>query len=310
MLPTQLLAKVVEPSLDCHAIQAGSSLEGAFDARSLCHSVVVDFDRATHNVLGGSKEPYLNNPLRIQEISRKHRAAQKDKGGFDDLRLVLDFAQKNPQRVPELLRTTLVSIRKRLESVAIVYPVPNRTSLRQTEAALLDFLAVRSGGVRMQAVGVAMFRTIGMRFELFETVRTADINAADEQTGFAADLECVDDEGNVVLVVEIKDRMLTLHALQDKLPLVREKGIGELLFLVHGGIDPENKQAVLETIEREFVTGQNVYVCEFNPFLQACLVLLGEKGRRDFLRSIGEELDDRRADLTHRQAWRDLLKEM
>ncbi|MBI1832059.1 MAG: restriction endonuclease, SacI family [Planctomycetes bacterium] len=310
VLPTQLLAKVVEASLDCRAIQAGAPLARAFDARSLCHSVIVDFDRSHHDVLGGSKEPYLNNPLRIPAITRKHRGAQKDKAGFDDLAAVLEFAQSKPELASDLFRLTLESIRRRLATVTITYPVPNRISLRQTEDLLGEYLASRSGGTRMQAVAVALFRCIGRRFRLFSEVRSANVNAADLQTGITADLECVDDRGVVLFAVEVKDRMLTLHQLQDKLPGAREKGIGELIFLVNGGIDPDSQMSVKETIERQFVTGQNVYVCEFAPFLQACLVLFGEGGRRQFFLMVGEELDNLRADLAHRQDWCNLLQKL
>lgn len=308
VLPTQLLAKAIDPALDCRAIQAGASLPGAFDARSLCHSVIVEFDRQNHSVLGGSKEPYLNNPLRIQAITSKYRAAQKDKSGFDDLRTVLEFAEGNSGVAANLLQRTLTSIRRRLTAVSIVYPVPNRASLKQAQCVLADFLGQRSGGTRMQTVAVALFQTIGHSFRIFSEVRSGNVNAADSQTGIAADLECVSDSGTVALVVEVKDRVLTLRQLQDKLPVMREKGIREIIFLVQGGVDPENEAAVADTIDRQFVTGQNVYVCEFAEFVQACLVLFGEEGRRIFLIRIGEELDRLRADLSHRQAWCELLQ--
>src|SRR5579863_2057347 len=68
VLPTQLLAKLVDADLDCRCIQVGSGLKNSFDARSVCHEVIVPFDRENHGVLGGSAEPYLNNPLRIPAI--------------------------------------------------------------------------------------------------------------------------------------------------------------------------------------------------------------------------------------------------
>ncbi|MCI0740789.1 MAG: restriction endonuclease, SacI family [Gemmataceae bacterium] len=310
VLPTQLLAKAVDSSMDCRAIQAGASLAGAFDARSLCHSVVVEFDRLNHNVLGGSKEPYLNNPLRIPAITKKAREAQKDKEGFDDLRTVLEFTEKNPKMANELFQLTLSFIKSRLESVAIVYPVPNRISLQQSQEILEEYFASRSGGVRLQAVAVALFRTIGRRFRLFAEIRSANVNAADAQTGIAADLECVTESGEVVFVVEVKDRQLTLHQMQDKLPSIREKGIREILFLVQGGVVQENVDSIKASVGQEFVTGQNIYICEFHDFLKACLVLFGEVGRREFLLLVGEELDRLRAPLQHRQEWCRLLKQL
>jgi hypothetical protein len=271
---------------------------------------VVEFDRANESVLGGSTEPYANNPLRIPAITAEFRQAQRDKEGFDDLRTVLDYGQEHPDAVPVLFRATLLAIRDRLATVRIVYPVPNRVSLSQTIALLESFLQERTGGVRMQAVAAALFRAIGDHFGLFSHVRSANINAADASTGSAADLECVDDAGESVMAVEVKDRRLSLRHTQDKLPSVRERGIRELLFLVQGGVEPTDREAVQATIERQFVTGQNLYVAEFSSFLESCLILFGETGRRSFLQHVGEELEVQRADLSHRKRWAELLHDL
>lgn len=307
VLPSQLLPKLIEPALDCRSVQAGAGLEGSFDARSICQHVIVPFDRENNNVLGGSPEPYANNPLRIPAILPAARAAQKDKTGFDFLMTVLDYAQANPAKVESLVRLTLATIRERLASVSVVYPVPNRASLQQTIDVLTEYLMVRSGGLRMQAVAVALFRAVGVRFKLFREVRSNNINAADASTGSTADLECVDENEAIVMAVEVKDRQLELRQVQDKLPGIREKGVRELLFLIQGGVAPADSEGVSDTITRQFVTGQNVYAVEWNGFLSSCLVLFGEDGRRDFLRHVGRELDERRIDINHRRAWAELL---
>ena len=309
VLPTQLLAKLVDAELDCRSIQASSGLEKPFDARSLCHDVIVGFDRANNDVLGGSAEPYLNNPLRIPAIIPSERSAQRDKVGFDDLRVALDYAQENPGKVGEMMRAVLLAIQQRLGAVAVVYPVPNRVSIRQVESMLEKFLSERTGGLRLQAVVIALFRQVGVKFRLFADVRSANVNAADAATGSVADLECVDRNGQIVLAVEVKDRQLKLIDTQSKLPAIREKGIGELLFLVQGGIMPKETDAVSHLIQREFITGQNVYVTEFSNFLESCLVLFGEIGRVSLLRQIGDELNQRKADISHRRQWAGLLSE-
>jgi hypothetical protein len=308
VLPTQLLAVMVNPSLDCRAIQEGCGLAGAFDARSLCHRVVVPFDRANHNVLGGSTEPYVNNPLRIPAILAKHRGPQKDKPGFKDLYTVLEHAHRTGSDVPALFQAVLAVIATRLTSTRITYPVPNRISLDDTTTLLARFLESRSGGVRLQVVAVALFKCIGETLHLYSTVRSASINAADASTGQIADIECLAEDEHVVLAVEVKDRQLTLRHVEDKLPSVRERGIRELLFLIKGGILGADEDKVEALINQQFVTGQNVYVCEFDVLLKVCLVLFGETGRRRLLQQLGEELDTMRVDLAHREAWRDLLQ--
>ena len=77
VLPTQLLAKCVDPTLNAHALQAGYESAGAFDARTVAHDVIVPFDRNNHRVLGGSPEPYVNNPLRVPAVMPEYRNSRK-----------------------------------------------------------------------------------------------------------------------------------------------------------------------------------------------------------------------------------------
>jgi hypothetical protein len=307
VLPTQLLAKLVDASLDCRCVQATCGLPGAFDARSVCQDVVVPFDRSNNAVLGGSTEPYANNPLRIPAITQDQKQAQKDKEGFEALRLVLEYAQSNPGEVLAIFRAVLLAIRERLEHNTISYPVPNRVSLKHAQISVATFLGERSGGLRLQTIAVALFSAVGKQLGAFASVISADINAADSSTGSAADLECLDESGSVVLAVEVKDRKLTLRHAEDKLPGMREKGIRELLFLVQGGVESADANAVESLVDQQFVTGQNIYVCDFNRFTEYCLILLGESGRRLFMKYIGEQLEACRADFAHRKAWADIL---
>ncbi|WP_293928964.1 restriction endonuclease, SacI family [Sphingobacterium sp. UBA6320] len=65
-----LLAKATVNTVNPLALQAKSKLKGAYDARSLCHSVLVPFEREVlNNRLGGSNEPFLNKPARFEELS-------------------------------------------------------------------------------------------------------------------------------------------------------------------------------------------------------------------------------------------------
>lgn len=307
VLPTQLAAKVADARLDCRSVQATWGKPGAFDARSICDDVVVPFDRATENVLGGSAEPYANNPLRIPAITPEARAAQRNKDGFDDLCVVLDYAQAHPDRVRELLDVVMFAVLNRLSTTRVVYPAPNRASLWATLDAVNSFLGTRSGGLRMQVVTVALFRCIGQHYGLYKKVRSNNINAADAATGSAADLECVTESGQIALAIEVKDRRLAIRHAQDKIPAIREKGITETLFLVSDGVEPSDDSAMKELIERQFASGQNIYVADFISFLEKHMMMLGEAGRRRFLILVGEELETRRSDVVHRKEWRDLL---
>jgi len=70
VLFTALLAKASDASVNPLCLQKGSKLTGAYDARSVCHKVIVPFEMETlEKALGGSNEPFLNKPARFTELS-------------------------------------------------------------------------------------------------------------------------------------------------------------------------------------------------------------------------------------------------
>ena len=70
ILFTALLSKSADNDINGLCLQAKSSLEGAYDARTICHKVIVPFEMETlDKVLGGSNEPFLNKPARYTELS-------------------------------------------------------------------------------------------------------------------------------------------------------------------------------------------------------------------------------------------------
>lgn len=308
VLPTQLLAKLTDPSLDARAVQGGASSSGSFDARSFCHTHIVPFDRANHNVLGGSPEPYVNNPLRIPAINLDALSAQRNKNGFQDLITVLDFVEDQPDKTAAILNYVLHAIQARMTDVHIVYPVPNRATAHDVSEIISSYLTARTGGRRLQAVAAALFDSIGTQFGVFDRVNTGHINRADSAAGDVADLDCVDESGNTVLAVEVKDRRLTIREVQDKLPTVRARGVAEVLYVIRGGLESGSEDEFEKIKRREFAAGHNLYHIEFESLLATCMILFGETGRREFQVAIGERIDEF-GELLDRKAWREALSE-
>ncbi|CAH0255700.1 hypothetical protein SRABI80_03094 [Peribacillus frigoritolerans] len=62
------LAKATDPKINPLCLQKNSKLDGAYDARTLCHKVLVRFEKENlSGALGSSNEPFLNKPARIPE---------------------------------------------------------------------------------------------------------------------------------------------------------------------------------------------------------------------------------------------------
>jgi hypothetical protein len=310
VLPTQLLAKAVSPDLDAHSLQAAYDVPGAFDARTLAHQVIVPFDRGNHRVLGGAPEPYVNNPVRVPAVIAAYRKQQKVKKDWDKLVAVLDAVENanDAAFTEQVFEQVLHEIYKLLAGVVVVYPTPNRVSLDKANHLIEQYLTTSSGGDRMEAVCTALFQTIGERFGIFDNVKREKVNAPDAFSGMLADIECWI-EDRIVLLVEVKDRALTLVQLDDKLDHARAKHIAEILFIARSGKHPGDAEDIDALIMSEFASGQNVYVSNFFDFALGISILLGEAGRVEFLDKVGKELDRVHSDITHRKAWAELLKQ-
>lgn len=73
VLFTALLAKATDESINPLCLQKKSQLPGAYDARTVCHKVIVPFEMETlEKALGGSNEPFLNKPARFPELSKNN----------------------------------------------------------------------------------------------------------------------------------------------------------------------------------------------------------------------------------------------
>jgi SacI-like restriction endonuclease len=311
VLPTQVVSKLADPSLDSRSIQAARGKPGSFDARSIAHKVLVPFDQSNESVLGGSQEPYINNPVRVPEVSLKYRNPQKDKPGWDRLRFVLDTIENknDPDFTVRVFQQILTEIYRRLSMVRVVYGVPRRVSLKKTVQVIQAFLADHSGGDRLMALTSALFTVIGKRFGLYETVKRGNITQSDQAGGMLADLECMTKDGQIAFAVEVKDRQITINQLRAKLRTIREKQVSEIFFVAQGTILNEEAE-VQELIDREFAAGQNVYVTDLVNLSTTALAILGEEGRRDFLMETANQLETYRSEITHRRAWAALLQKL
>lgn len=70
ILVNALLAKATNEKINALSLQKGDGKGGKFDARSLCHKVVVPFEKLQlPGCLGDSNEPFLNKPARFVSLS-------------------------------------------------------------------------------------------------------------------------------------------------------------------------------------------------------------------------------------------------
>ncbi len=312
-LPIQLLGKMTKPSLDCLRMQKKerdpSDVTG-WDARTLGSKVVAPFNLKQESILGSSTDPYVGNPMRIPRMFRDD-PHKKDSAAWNVLVGILEKveAQNQPAFTEKVFRQVLLEMYRRQQTLAFAYVIPPRISLETTLALAGEFLSERSGGDRALALNGALFDAIGIHFKLFAAVNRARINASDEATGQAADLECLNEQGHIVLVVEVKDRVLKLTDVEGTLQKSRQRSIKEIFFTAPS-LQTQDEGAVSERVSRAFTAGQNLYVFDFFDLARSVLALGGEAIRTTFLVKVGEHLNTWNTQPRHRQAWKKLLEKV
>jgi hypothetical protein len=221
VLITQLTAKIADPKRNCRALQDRARVEAAFDARTIAHNAIVPFERQQFDgVLGRSPSPYLINSVRVPLLDPDDGKNRKDEQGWRRVcRVALEVESRNDRAYTALVfRQVLLEIYRKLGSTAIKYNVPLRVTLAQVVSLIRAFTAEKSGGDRPLALTAALFENIGSYAKLFQPgVRRSRINASDDSARQVADLECLDAEGKIIMAIEVKDKMVAVSDLEEKL---------------------------------------------------------------------------------------------
>jgi hypothetical protein len=302
----------VNPKVDSLCLQKKEDAQDVtgWDARTLGSKVIAPFNQSQECALGTSGDPYVGNPMRIPRMIRNDKS-KKDVVGWNILVDVLEQIElKKDKRFTEMIfRQVLLEILKRQQSLRFVYPLPPRISLENAILLSQKFVEERSGGDRGLALCSALFDAIGIHFGLYKEVVRGRINASDKATKQAADLECKDSNGRVVLAVEVKERVLTLIDIEGTLQKCRELKINDIFFAAQG-VRGDEQAAIDERVSRAFTAGQNVYIFHFVDIARSLMAIGGEPFRATFLQKVGEHLDLWNTQPRHRQAWKKLLEEI
>jgi len=272
--------------------------------------VICPWESQNQNFLGGSTNPYWNNPLRVQALDRSESGSKKNKGEWEVLCQLADLVEgATPEVNAQLFQLALWECRKLLDVATVAYPAPRRVHLESAVTAILGYISVPSGGERPELVAAALLSVLGRWSGRFDRVERSSTSASDASTGGAGDVECFNG-AELRLVAEVKDQPLTAAMVDHTAAKVRAKAVGEALFLLTEGVRDEDDDAITAKVLKEFQSGQNLYIQDLSTFLAAAFVLLGEEGRRSFLEAVGEYLEAGHCERIHRQAWADLLAKL
>ena len=243
ILITGYLAKYVNPSVHARALQVGSKLSEAYDARSLCHKVIVGFEKTKGNLFGLSNEPFVNKPARHPEHD----------GGNPQLRNKI-LAQKlhdaleiaNSAKAEDVYRGLVHILRVGAQHAADQKEA--RVKTRVNLSAVLEFIEVflqeTDGGSRLVGIWGAIMALISENGKISVT----SPNAADEFGGTAGDVQIYYNE-TLVAASECKHRPLNLDDVKHGIRKALEKGVPEYHFIIAAGLAVGQEKQIKEELD-------------------------------------------------------------
>ncbi len=310
-LPTQLLGKLTDPKLDCLCLQKGSGdSDSQWDPRSFSNKVIVPWCAENQSVLGTSPDPYVGKPLRKARLEENPQNV-KGKEEWVLLYRVLDEVERRSSQEFTRLRMleTLRCIHEKFAALVFEYIMPERISIEQTEKLIGEFLSESSGGDRGLSIAAALFETFGKYFGIYKEVKRHSINASDQATGMAGDIECIGGDGELRLAIEVKERNVTLADVRSAVLKARKVSLRELLFNAPD-TNLSEKDEITDLFSKTWASGTNLYRLSINELIRVGLSLTGESGRTNFLENVGKQLDEYGTQPSNRKRWKELLEDI
>jgi hypothetical protein len=273
ILMTALLAKSTNESIHTLSLQAQSELEGAYDARSLCHKVIIKIERSKLNrLLGGSNEPFLNKPARFKELSVLNNV----KSGNDRLILqdcinVLTILKNKTDACLALKDAIFYTLQREHSNTFKKIEVEADLAINAI-MSFTDYLLSQSIGGEVCSVLSAV------AFDLFFKNHTSKaeiiihpINQSGSSKKEIADLE-IYNKNTLINCAEIKDKKFTEEDVDHAASKTLMKGFNKVIFVL-GPNATNNKIDLSIVIKKWQLKKVQIIVYQLSSFLYSNIAL-------------------------------------
>jgi SacI restriction endonuclease len=257
------------------ALQAGADVEGAYDARSLCHGVVVPIERQLlSNSLGGSNEPFLNKPARFPLISPSNPVrAGKDRELLLILHKVLSEVETSEQAFNSLCAAVQYAIARQTDRTELFPRLSADSHLKIIE--FVDAFVTRS--IEGQVAAIVSGTILSTYFDQFEgfEVTVHPVNQSGASSNEVADID-IKKDGEIFVAVEVKDKQFSEQDVNHAAFKASQYGLKSITFII--GVNGTCVGSSLEQVAKTVLMTRsvNVIFVDLVSFLRSIMALCPE----------------------------------
>lgn len=260
ILVTALLAKAENEQINILSLQKGDGKNGKYDARSLCHKVVVPFETLKlPHCLGGSNEPYLNKPARFVMLSPNNAVrAGNDKQTL--LLLIEALSQiKTSEQAYLYLKSAMYRMKINHEEFITKFSIGDAIiDLSDFAQFVLDYIyditnKTQEGEICPLIVAQLEKMYLGHNYR----VEPHKVNESGSSSKEIGDIDIYDKKGTLVYSIEVKDKDFTVQDVIHAITKFREASLNTSMFVYGKNVSFDENEVFAALKE----VGRNGHFC-------------------------------------------------
>lgn len=287
VLVTALLGKATNSSINALSLQAGADIEGAYDARSLCHGVVVPLERQLLNSsLGGSNEPFLNKPARFPTVSPSNAVrAGKDRQLLLILYKVLSEIETSVQAFDCLCNAIRYAIERHAFRIELLSQLPESVGSHLKTIEFINAFTTKS--IEGQTAAIVVGTLLSIHFDKFTgfEVIVHPVNQSGASSKEVADID-IKQNSKIFVAIEVKDKQFSDQDVDHAAVKASREGLNTITFVI--GVNGMYVGSSLEQAAEDVLVARNVnVVCvELLPFVKSVIALCPELSFANFIQTL------------------------
>ncbi|MGN0310443.1 MAG: restriction endonuclease, SacI family [Bacteroides sp.] len=212
ILVNALLAKSTNEEIDALSLQASDDSEGAYDARSLCHKVIVPFEREYYpNGIGGSNEPFLNKPARFKRLSENNAVRRGNDRETLRMLIVILSSIRSSKSACLYLSSAIYDIAQISQKEAEKYTLPNLNfSQEELPQTILDYIiTLTKQSIEGEICPLVVSALEHLYYEGINKVVPHKVNESGLSSKEVGDIDVFTSSDELLSSIEVKDKDFT-----------------------------------------------------------------------------------------------------
>jgi len=256
ILVTALLAKATNGEVNILSLQKGDGEGGKYDARSLCHKVLVPFETLKlPGCLGGSNEPYLNKPARFVSLSLTNAVRRgRDFQTLSDVIDVLSNISSSSDAYKYLKSALSVMKDVSREYVSKFSVGDTLIDISEFSQLVLDYIyAITEYSLEGEVCPLIVSQLEQMYLGKDFKVEPHKVNQSGASSKEVGDIDVYNKNKKLIYSIEVKDKDFSKHDVAHAIAKFRQADLSTSLFVYGKNVsfDEDEVFQLLKEIGRE-----------------------------------------------------------